>query len=65
MAQSFLVGKGVLRQDLRHDVAVHVGQPEVAALEPVRQPRVIDAEQVQDRRLQVVDGDRVRRRRCS
>ena len=58
-------GPTALREDLRRDLAVHVGQPEVPALEPVGQPRVIDAEQVQDRRLQVVDGDRIRRRRCS
>ena len=34
-----------LRQHLRHDLPVHVGQPEVAALEPVRQLRVVDAQQ--------------------
>ncbi len=36
-----------------------VGQAEVAALEPVGQLRVVDAEQVQDRGLEVVDVDRV------
>ena len=39
--------------------AAHVGQPEVAALEAVGQPRVVDAQQVQDRGVQVVDVDRV------
>jgi hypothetical protein len=43
-------------QHLLHDVAVHVGQAEVAALEAVRQARVVEAEQAQDRRVQVVDG---------
>ena len=38
---------------------MHVGQPEVAALEPERQPLVVDAQQVQQRRVQVVDLDDV------
>ena len=38
---------------------MHVGQAEVAALEAVRQPGVVEAEQVQDRRVQVVHLDRV------
>ena len=36
---------------------MHVGQPEIAALEPVGEPGVVDPEQVQDRRVQVVDLD--------
>ena len=43
----------------RTTLPVHVGQAEVAALVAVGQPLVIEAEQVQDRRLQVVDVDRV------
>ena len=54
-----------LRQDLLHHVPVHVGQAEVAALELEGQPLVVDAEQVQHRRVQVVDVDDVLRRRCS
>ena len=38
---------------------VHVGQAEVAALEAVGQPLVVDAEQVQHRGVQVVDVDDV------
>ena len=38
---------------------MHVRQPEVAALELVDQPGVVDPQQVQDRRVQVVDLDRV------
>ena len=38
---------------------MHVGQPEVAALEAVGQPLVVEAEQVQDRGVQVVDVDLV------
>ena len=49
-----------LSQNLRHDVAVDVGQPEVASLEAIRQFLVIDAERVQDGGLQVVDGHRIR-----
>ena len=37
----------------------HVGQAEVAALEAVGQPRVVEAEQVQHRGVQVVDVDPV------
>ena len=55
---------GQARSRLHHR-AVHVGQPEVAALEPVGQLRVVDAEQVQDRRLQVEDGHRISTRCCS
>jgi hypothetical protein len=41
------------------DVAVDVGQPEIAALEAVGQPLVVEAQQVQDGGLQVVDVDLV------
>ena len=40
---------------------MHVGEAEVAALVLVRELRVVDAEQVQDCRLQVVDVDGARR----
>ena len=46
------------RQHVLHHLAVHVGQAEVAALEAVGQLLVVEAQQVQDRRLQVVDVDR-------
>src|SRR5689334_13499171 len=45
------------RQELRHDLAADVGQAEIAALETVGQLRVIEAEEVQDRGVQVVDVD--------
>jgi len=38
---------------------MHVGESEVAALVFVGQPGVVDAQAVQDRRLQVVDVHRV------
>ena len=46
-------------QDFADDVAVDVGQAEVAALEAVGQLGVVEAQQVQDRGLQVVDVDAV------
>ena len=42
-------------EDLANDLAVYVGQPEVAAGVAVDQPGVVDAHQVQDRRVVVVD----------
>jgi len=41
-------------------IAMHIRQPEVASLVAIRQARVLQAEQVQDRRLQVVRVDGVR-----
>ena len=43
------------RQDLPHHLAMHIGQPEVAAGVAVGEPGVVEAEQVQDRGVQVVD----------
>ena len=42
---------------------MHIGQPEAPSLILVRQPFVIQSEQMQDRRLQIVDVDRSRRER--
>ena len=52
-----VVGSGV--RDLRDQRAVDVGQPHVAAVEPVGQLRVIHAQQMQHRRVQVVVRDRL------
>ena len=57
-----LLGSGIdeLRvDDLRNQRAVDVGQPHVAAVVEVRQLRVIEAEQMQHRRVQVVVRDRL------
>ncbi len=43
-----------LRQKLFHDMSVHVGQPPSKPVVIPRQPRVIEAEQVQYRRVKVV-----------
>ena len=48
-----------LRQQLRHEFAMHVGQAEVAALETIGQLRVVEAEQVQDGGVEVADVDSV------
>lgn len=44
-----------LCQQLLNHVPMHVGQAVVAALKAIAQARVIEAKQVQNRRLQVVD----------
>ena len=45
------------RENLVHDLSVHVGQPEVTALEAVRQPLVVEAELMQDGGVQIVNVD--------
>ena len=46
-------------QDAPDDLAVDVGQPEVAAGVAIGQPGVIEAQQVEDRGVEVVDVDLV------
>src|SRR4051794_21312843 len=48
---------GALHQYAFHDVPMHVGEAVVAALVFIGELRVIDAKQVEDRGLQVVDVD--------
>lgn len=50
-----------LTQDRLNDLAGHVGEPEVTALEAIGEPGMVDAEQVQNRRLEIVRMDRVLR----
>ena len=45
------------RHDFLHHFAADVGQAEVAALEAEGEPGVIDAQEVQDGGLEVVDVD--------
>src|SRR4029077_21280027 len=45
---------GGLRHDLRNRDAVDVGEPHVAAVEPIRQLVVVDAQQLSDRRVEIV-----------
>src|SRR6185295_17880131 len=47
------------RQHLRHDFARHVGQAEVAALITVGEMFVIEAEEMKNRRVEIVDVDRL------
>ena len=46
-----------LRQNLMHDFACDIGQPLIAAVVKVSQAFVIKAQQMQDRRMQVMDVD--------
>ena len=48
-----------LYENLIHHITEHIRQSKVAALEFVGQPLVVDAQQVQDGGVQVVDVDRV------
>src|SRR5205823_5163039 len=48
-------GDSSSRQDGMDDLAVYVRQPHVAAAEAHRQALVVDAQEVQQRRVQVVD----------
>ncbi len=50
---------GSLGQQFLHDFSVHVRQPVVPATMTVRQPRVIDPQQMQDRGMKIVDVDRI------
>jgi hypothetical protein len=47
------------RQQLRDDLAVHIRQPKVSALEAVSEPQVIEAKQVKDRSLEIVNMDAI------
>src|SRR5437899_7908 len=50
---------GSLCEESMHDPPVHVGEPVVAALELERQPRVVDAQAMQHRCVQVMNMHRV------
>src|SRR5438045_2990911 len=46
-----------LRQNILHDMPLYIGQPKVTPLETIGQLFMIEAEQVQDRRLEIMDVD--------
>ena len=52
-------GLWALRNDIRHDISVHIGQTEVAAGVAVGQLLVIQPQQVQDGGVEVVEVDLV------
>ncbi len=52
---------GLLSQQAADDLAIDICQPEVATLEAIRQSLMVEAEQMQQRGLQVVDVNRVAR----
>jgi hypothetical protein len=43
------------RDDARHQFPVHIRQPEIAASVPISEPFMIQPEQVQNRRVQIVE----------
>src|SRR5262249_48096587 len=53
------VGKS--SQNFLHHIPVDIRQPEMPALELERQPRMIDPQTMQNRRVQIMDMDRVLR----
>ena len=58
--ESWVTGwKPVLREEAFDDLAVDVGEAVVAAGMAERQPFVVEPEQVEDRRVEVVDVDSV------
>ena len=46
-------------EDVVHDPPVHIGQTEIAAVVSVREALVVEAELVKDRRVEVMDADRI------
>jgi len=48
-------GRSELTNQSLDDVTMHIGQTVITALESVGQPLVIDAQQVKQRRVQIVD----------
>src|SRR6185295_13251111 len=48
-----------LRKSLCNETSLGVSQPEMAALVLVGQPQVVDTEAIQNRGVQVVNGDRI------
>jgi hypothetical protein len=49
-------------QERPYHLAVDIGKPELSPLEPIGQPRVVQSEQVQNCRMQVMHVRRVFRR---
>src|SRR5262245_46966414 len=48
-----------LGDDILHDIARDVGEPEISSVESVRQLRVLDSEQMQDRGVEVIHADAI------
>jgi len=55
------VSRGLLRENLLHDVSLDIGQPEIPSLEFESQPRVVNAQAMQDGRVQIVGVNRIAR----
>src|SRR5262245_31357971 len=50
---------GGLRENLPHDFALHVGEAKIAPQELEGEPRVVYAQEIEHRRVQIVDRDHV------
>ena len=48
-----------LGEDFPHHFARHIGEPEIAAVEAVRQPFVIDPQEMQDRGVEIIDRNAI------
>src|SRR5437660_2996869 len=48
-----------LRNDIAHDPALHIREPEIAACITIGQLLVVDTKLVEDRRMQIVDRDTI------
>ena len=46
-------------QQSLHNIPLHIGQAEIAPLKAIRELRMIPAEKMEDRRLQIVDMHRI------
>jgi hypothetical protein len=57
LGQLFLLAaqKGKLGQDLRQDLPIDVGQPEIAAAKSISQSRVIYSQEMEDGRMQIMN----------
>ena len=53
---SLLLVPTTLAHDLRNQLAVHISKAHIAPIETIRELRVFQAEQMQNRGVQVVDG---------
>src|SRR5262249_15002247 len=50
-----------LRENRLHDISLDIGQTKISTLEFISQPSMINAQTMQDRRIQIVDVNRIAR----
>src|SRR5258708_2000824 len=49
--------KQLTADNLRNQLSIHVRQPHIPPIKQVRKPLMVHAEQMQDRRMQIVNGN--------